>query len=54
MKQMWEGGTLGAGGGGADKQKLIVLTKKGDRVSKREIGNCKFVPLVGKYGWPEK
>ena len=54
IKQLGDGGTLVAPAGGADKQKLIVLTKKGDRVSKREIGDCKFVPLVGKYGWPEK
>ena len=54
IKQLGEGGTLVAPAGGADKQKLIVLIKKGDRVSKREIGDCKFVPLVGKYGWPEK
>jgi protein-L-isoaspartate(D-aspartate) O-methyltransferase len=54
IKQLGDGGNLVAPAGGADKQKLIVLTKKGDRVSKREIGDCKFVPLVGKYGWPEK
>ena len=54
IKQLGDEGTLVAPAGGADKQKLIVLTKKGDRVSKREIGDCKFVPLVGKYGWPEK
>ena len=54
IKQLGDGGTLVAPAGGADKQKLIVLTKKGDHVSKREIGDCKFVPLVGKYGWPEK
>ena len=54
IKQLGDGGMLVAPAGGAAKQKLIVLTKKGDRVSKREIGDCKFVPLVGKYGWPEK
>jgi protein-L-isoaspartate(D-aspartate) O-methyltransferase len=54
IKQLGDAGTLVAPAGGADKQKLIVLTKKGDLVSKREIGDCKFVPLVGKYGWPEK
>ena len=54
IKQLGDEGTLVAPAGGADKQKLIVLTKKGDRVSKREIGDCKFVPLVGKYGWPEQ
>jgi protein-L-isoaspartate(D-aspartate) O-methyltransferase len=54
INQLGDGGTLVAPAGGAVKQKLIVLAKKGDRVSKREIGDCKFVPLVGKYGWPEK
>ena len=54
IKQLGDESTLVAPAGGADKQKLIVLTKIGDRVSKREIGDCKFVPLVGKYGWPEK
>ncbi|MBC8285494.1 MAG: protein-L-isoaspartate(D-aspartate) O-methyltransferase [Nitrospinae bacterium] len=54
IKQLGEGGRLVAPAGDADKQKLIVLTKKGDRVSRKEIGDCKFVPLVGKYGWPEK
>ena len=54
IKQLADGGTLVAPAGGTDKQTLNVLTKKGDRLSKREIGDCKFVPLVGKYGWPEK
>ena len=54
IKQLGDGGTLVAPAVGVDKKKLIVLTKKGDHVSKREIGDCKFVPLVGKYGWPEK
>lgn len=54
IKQLGEGGKLVAPAGDADKQKLLVLTKNGDRVSRKEIGDCKFVPLVGKYGWPEK
>ncbi|MEK9629022.1 MAG: protein-L-isoaspartate(D-aspartate) O-methyltransferase [Nitrospinota bacterium] len=54
IKQLGEDGKLVAPAGDADKQKLILLTKKGGRVSRKEIGDCKFVPLVGKYGWPEK
>ena len=49
-----EGGRLVAPTGDEQKQKLMVLKKKGDRVIKKEICDCKFVPLVGKYGWPEK
>ena len=54
IRQLGEGGRLVAPAGDEDKQKLILLTKKGGRVNRKEIGDCKFVPLVGKYGWPEK
>ena len=54
IKQLGEGGRLVAPAGDADKQKLVLLTKKGERVNRKKIGDCKFVPLVGKYGWPEK
>ena len=52
VKQLGEGGRLVAPTGDADEQKLVVLTKNGSRVSRRELGACKFVPLIGKYGWP--
>ena len=52
VKQLGEGGRLVAPTGDAHEQKLVVLTKNGGRVSRRELGACKFVPLIGKYGWP--
>jgi len=52
IKQLGEGGRLVAPTGDADEQKLVVLTKNGSCVSRRELGACKFVPLIGKYGWP--
>ena len=52
VKQLGEGGRLVAPTGDAHEQKLVVLTKNGSRVSQRELGACKFVPLIGKYGWP--
>jgi protein-L-isoaspartate(D-aspartate) O-methyltransferase len=54
IKQLGEGGRLVAPAGNADKQKLILLEKKSNQVSRKEICDCKFVPLIGKYGWPEK
>ena len=54
INQLEEGGRLVAPTGDEEKQKLMVLTKKGSRITKKEICDCKFVPLVGKYGWPEK
>ena len=54
IKQLGEGGRLVAPAGDTDEQKLILLRKKGNQVSRKEICDCKFVPLIGKYGWPEK
>jgi len=54
INQLEDGGRLVAPTGDEYKQKLMVLTKKGSRIMKKEICDCKFVPLVGKYGWPEK
>ena len=54
IKQLGEGGRLVAPTGDKHKQKLMVLTKKRGCVTNTEICDCKFVPLVGKYGWPEE
>ena len=53
IKQLGDGGRLVAPIGETDKQKLVVLTKKGDGVSRKNLGDCKFVPLIGKYGWSQ-
>ena len=52
IKQLGDGGRLVAPIGEADKQKLVLLTKNKERVSRKDLGDCKFVPLIGKYGWP--
>ncbi|MFQ5451580.1 MAG: protein-L-isoaspartate(D-aspartate) O-methyltransferase [Nitrospinaceae bacterium] len=51
IKQLADKGRMVVPVGDLEKQKLVVLTCNGDRISQREIGQCKFVPLVGKYGW---
>ena len=53
IKQLGEGGRLVAPIGEADKQKLVLLTKSGERISRQGLGDCKFVPLIGKYGWSQ-
>jgi protein-L-isoaspartate(D-aspartate) O-methyltransferase len=32
-------------------QELILLEKKNSKISKRNLGGCMFVPLVGEYGF---
>jgi protein-L-isoaspartate(D-aspartate) O-methyltransferase len=54
VDQLGEKGRLVAPVGDLDKQSLTVLTKEHGRITSQEIGYCKFVPLVGRYGWPEE
>lgn len=53
VDQLGDQGRLVVPVGGLDKQCLTVMTKKNGRITSQEIGYCKFVPLVGRYGWPE-
>lgn len=34
-----------------ERQQLIRVIKQGDKFSKEDHGSCRFVPLVGKFGW---
>ena len=58
LEQLDEGGRLVipiAAAGGADlessDQTLVRLIKRDGRVIREDHGPCRFVPLVGKYGW---
>jgi len=48
-----EAGRMLAPIGPRDAQMLTLFTKKGAAIVKKEICRCKFVPLIGKYGWHE-
>lgn len=50
--QLAEGGRLLVPLGGREEQVLAVITKRGTELERRDIGPVRFVPLVGKYGWP--
>lgn len=52
VDQLGDSGRLIAPVGDLEQQNLTVLTRKNDRIISHEIGYCKFVPLVGRYGWP--
>jgi protein-L-isoaspartate(D-aspartate) O-methyltransferase len=40
--------------GGLRHQDLLLISKEGDQLTTHALDPCQFVPLVGKYGWPEK
>ena len=54
IEQLVDKGRLIAPVGGRESQDLIVINKNSSRIVRREIGSCKFVPLVGKFAWPEE
>ncbi|MFO0949316.1 MAG: protein-L-isoaspartate(D-aspartate) O-methyltransferase [Planctomycetota bacterium] len=51
LDQLAEGGTLVIPVGEADHQVLHALRKSGDRVLRRRLCDCRFVPLIGALGW---
>jgi protein-L-isoaspartate(D-aspartate) O-methyltransferase len=38
--------------GDRDEQILALFTRRGEELERRDIGAARFVPLIGKYGWP--
>ena len=53
LDQLAEGGRLMIPVGGHDYQELNLIFKHGGQIASRMIDPCQFVPLIGKYGWPE-
>jgi len=51
-EQLSEGGRLLIPIGERDEQILTLFTKRGEELERRDIGAARFVPLIGKYGWP--
>ncbi len=51
VEQLAEGGRILIPLGGRDEQELVLLTRRGDDLERRDIGPVRFVPLVGIHGW---
>jgi protein-L-isoaspartate(D-aspartate) O-methyltransferase len=51
-EQLAEGGRLLIPIGERDEQILTLFTRRGEELERRDIGAARFVPLIGKYGWP--
>ena len=51
VDQLGEGGRLVAPVGDAESQTLTLVERRSGEVRTRAIGDCRFVPLVGKYAW---
>jgi protein-L-isoaspartate(D-aspartate) O-methyltransferase len=49
--QLKEGGMLIIPVGGEYTQELLKVIKHGDTLKKESLGGCRFVKLIGEYGW---
>ncbi len=59
VEQLEEGGRLvlplggsGAAEGNGEEQTLVRAIRRGGETVREEHGRCRFVPLVGRFGWP--
>ncbi|MBU1111090.1 protein-L-isoaspartate(D-aspartate) O-methyltransferase [Patescibacteria group bacterium] len=54
LQQLNDGGRLVIPVGGEFLQDLKRVTRKGDKFVQESLGGCRFVPLIGEYGWREE
>ncbi|MGQ9645286.1 MAG: protein-L-isoaspartate(D-aspartate) O-methyltransferase [Thermodesulfobacteriota bacterium] len=54
IDQLAVGGRLVIPVGDAFVQDLIWVTKTAEGIKKEDLGGCRFVKLIGKYGWDEE
>jgi len=52
LSQLSDGGRLVIPVGDLDIQELVTVTKRGNEFERQRVYGFKFVPLVGKKGWP--
>jgi protein-L-isoaspartate(D-aspartate) O-methyltransferase len=49
--QLADGARLVIPVGTRDRQRLVVVTRRGDRLERVDLDDCVFVPLVGRHGF---
>ena len=54
LEQLADSGRMVIPVGDLYHQDLQLITKRGEEITTRLLDPCQFIPLIGKYGWPEK
>jgi len=52
IEQLAEGGRLAIPVGGSERQDLLRIIKRSGGLVQESLCACRFVPLLGRYGWP--
>jgi protein-L-isoaspartate(D-aspartate) O-methyltransferase len=53
-EQLTERGRLIAPVGTEERQELLLMTRNGSEVTVERLEACRFVPLLGRYGWKDR
>ena len=53
VEQLADGGRMLVPVGGRDEQRLVLVTRRGADIERKELSAVRFVPLVGDFGWSE-
>jgi protein-L-isoaspartate(D-aspartate) O-methyltransferase len=53
LEQLNEGGRIIAPVGTEEHQQLLLLTREGSDYIPQQLEACRFVPLLGRYGWKD-
>jgi protein-L-isoaspartate(D-aspartate) O-methyltransferase len=51
LEALVDGGILVVPVGGSEGQTLVRVTRVGERFERHEVLGCRFVPLIGEFGW---
>lgn len=54
VDQVADGGRLVIPVGPSDQQELLRIIKRDGRTTRESLYDCRFVPLLGHYGWSQK
>jgi protein-L-isoaspartate(D-aspartate) O-methyltransferase len=54
INQLVEGGRLVVPVGNQHTQELIKIYREKENIRQTKLGGCRFVKLVGEYGWQEQ
>jgi protein-L-isoaspartate(D-aspartate) O-methyltransferase len=53
VDQLANGGRMLVPVGGRDEQRLVLITRNGASLARKELDPVRFVPLLGDHGWTE-
>jgi len=53
IDQLREGGRIVIPVGDAESQQVVRITRHGGQALRDKLYHCRFVPLIGRHGWPE-